>query len=53
MFSTGFRAICYRVVSIDQAQQWAMPIMNIAMIYSGFLILKPEIKDWQVRAHAR
>ena len=48
MFSTGFRAVCYRVVSIDQAQQVAMPIMNIAMIYSGFLILKPEIKDWQI-----
>jgi hypothetical protein len=23
----GFRAICYRVVAIDQAQQYAMPIM--------------------------
>jgi len=48
LFGTGFRAICYRVVAIDQAQQWAMPIMNIMMIYSGFLILKDEIKDWQI-----
>lgn len=48
MFCTFFRAICYKVTAIDGAQQVAMPVMNVMMIYSGFMILKPEIKNWQI-----
>jgi ABC-type multidrug transport system permease subunit len=47
-FASLFRTICYKVVSVDVAQQVAMPFMNIAMIYSGFLILKNEIRNWQI-----
>jgi ABC-type multidrug transport system ATPase subunit/ABC-type multidrug transport system permease subunit len=48
MFSSSFRAICLSVLTADEAQNLGMPLINLSMIFSGFIIFPNVIKNWQI-----